>query len=338
MGLPRLHKRSCARLALAIAVTIVAISAAPGPASAQSVSELESKAQAAQAQARELVERIQAQTGKLTVRREQAGAAAAREGELSSTLEDGRRRAAELQAEVEDARTRLEEARARLKRSVGFLTRRLVAIYKAGGVDALEVLLDSNGYDDLAARAEYLDRIQDADAALIDHTRELRGEVASELASVAVARDRQAAHNAEVESARNEIAAVRAEAEASAAGLAQSRSSHEAALGELRARIERWRTEIQKAQRISAAAAQEQVDEAIGEWPIPEQIVMCESGGDWGALNPSSGAGGAFQILPSTWKAYGGKGLPHEASPAEQIRIAALIWADSGAAAWECAA
>ena len=57
---------------------------------------------------------------------------------------------------------------------------------------------------------------------------------------------------------------------------------------------------------------------------------MCESGGNYRALNPSSGAGGAYQILPSTWRAYGGSGLPHQASKAEQDRIAAMIWADSG--------
>lgn len=309
-----------------------------GTASAQSVSELEAKAAAAQEQARELAGTIESQTGALLSQRQRAGSAAERESELSATLESGRQRAAELETEVDQARERLAEARARLRRSARVLTRRLVAIYKAGGVDPLELLLESDGYDDLAARAEYLDRIQDADAALIARTRELREEVAAELEAVAAARERQQAHNAEVEAARDEIAAVRARAEATAASLASSRSRHEAALAELRARIEDWRKEIQRAQRISAAAAQEQVDQAIGEWPIPEQIVLCESGGDWGALNPTSGAGGAFQILPSTWKAYGGEGLPHEASPAEQIRIATLIWEDSGAAAWECAA
>ena len=64
---------------------------------------------------------------------------------------------------------------------------------------------------------------------------------------------------------------------------------------------------------------------------------MCESGGNFQALNPSSGAGGAYQILPSTWRLYGGEGLPHQAPPAEQHRIAAMIWADSGPAAWVCA-
>jgi muramidase (phage lysozyme) len=64
---------------------------------------------------------------------------------------------------------------------------------------------------------------------------------------------------------------------------------------------------------------------------------MCESAGDWEAVNPTSGAGGAYQILPSTWELYGGEGQPQDASPEEQSEIAAQIWADSGAAAWECA-
>ena len=64
---------------------------------------------------------------------------------------------------------------------------------------------------------------------------------------------------------------------------------------------------------------------------------MCESGGNFSAVNSSSGAGGAYQILPSTWRLYGGSGAPQDASPAEQSRIAAQIWADSGPGAWVCA-
>ena len=51
-----------------------------------------------------------------------------------------------------------------------------------------------------------------------------------------------------------------------------------------------------------------------GPYAIPTYIVICESGGNYRALNPSSVAGGAYQILPSTWRAYGGQGLPHQAS------------------------
>ena len=71
-------------------------------------------------------------------------------------------------------------------------------------------------------------------------------------------------------------------------------------------------------------------------YSIPSGIVQCESGGNWGAVNSSSGAGGAYQILPSTWAAYGGSGLPQDASPAEQSAIAARIYATQGPGAWTC--
>lgn len=75
---------------------------------------------------------------------------------------------------------------------------------------------------------------------------------------------------------------------------------------------------------------------AGGRYAIPAGIVMCESGGDYGAYNPSSGAGGAYQILPSTWDAYGGTGSPQTASPAEQDRIAERVWKGQGRGAWVC--
>jgi peptidoglycan hydrolase-like protein with peptidoglycan-binding domain len=71
-------------------------------------------------------------------------------------------------------------------------------------------------------------------------------------------------------------------------------------------------------------------------YSIPAEIVQCESGGNYAAVNPQSGAGGAYQILPSTWQAYGGQGSPQNAPKAEQDRIAAQIYAQQGRSAWSC--
>lgn len=73
-----------------------------------------------------------------------------------------------------------------------------------------------------------------------------------------------------------------------------------------------------------------------GGYSIPSGIVQCESGGNYSAVNPSSGAGGAYQIMPSTWAAYGGQGLPQNASKSEQDRIAGEIYAKQGPSAWTC--
>ncbi len=84
------------------------------------------------------------------------------------------------------------------------------------------------------------------------------------------------------------------------------------------------------------AAVASSASGSSGGYTIPSSIVQCESGGNYSAVNPSSGAGGAYQILPSTWQAYGGQGLPQNASPAEQGRIASEIYASQGASAWSC--
>ena len=122
-------------------------------------------------------------------------------------------------------------------------------------------------------------------------------------------------------------------------GIAQSSNQSPTSCCAWRAEIRSRRStsEVQRLERISARQAADEVADWMGDWAIPEQIVMCESGGNWDAVNPSSGAGGAYQILPSTWDLYGGDGDPQDASPAEQSDIAAQIWADSGSAAWVCA-
>jgi resuscitation-promoting factor RpfC len=63
-------------------------------------------------------------------------------------------------------------------------------------------------------------------------------------------------------------------------------------------------------------------------------VIQRESGGNPAAVNPSSGAGGLYQFLPSTWAALGHSGLPENASVAEQNQAFQQEFAQSGTAAW----
>jgi len=336
---------AAAAAALAIA-GFVGLSATS--ADAQSVGELQSRIDAAQSDAQNLASQIELGSAQLATARQQAVSASIREAQLSAVLADGEEREAQLQAEVEEATQRLAEARARLQRAQDALADRLVAIYKGSTPDETQLLLNAQGYDDLTTRATLLRRIQESDTDLAVRVRELRTDVADRLADVEEARDAQAAHNDEVAAARDQIAAARAQAESRAAALTAARDEQAAAMSSLQSQVDGWEQQVQEVQEAQAAAAaeaqtapaaeaQETVAGWVGDWAIPSAIVMCESGGNYGAVNPGSGAGGAYQILPSTWQLYGGSGLPQNASPAEQNRIAALIWADSGASAWECA-
>lgn len=64
-----------------------------------------------------------------------------------------------------------------------------------------------------------------------------------------------------------------------------------------------------------------------------DKLAQCESGGNW-STNTGNGYSGGLQFSPSTWKAYGGKGSAHNASKAEQIRVATKVQQSQGWGAW----
>jgi hypothetical protein len=63
-----------------------------------------------------------------------------------------------------------------------------------------------------------------------------------------------------------------------------------------------------------------------------ESIAQCESGGDYNAVNPSSGAYGKYQIMPSTAAGYG----CDLATPAGQDQCASEIYSREGSSPWVC--
>jgi septal ring factor EnvC (AmiA/AmiB activator) len=345
-------RRAARRRGLRAAAVTVAAGAAIAlgavVAHADSISELNSRIASAQSQAQSLSASVQAKAEQVAAAQQQAAAAAQREAELSSLLAQGQQRSAELAVKVDQTHDHLQRARARLHRSLAALEARLIAIYKGNAPNAAELLLSAHGFDDLANRAELVGRIEKSDADLAARVRTLRNEVKDALAAVRQAKAEQDAYNARVADARDEIAAVRANAEQQAAELEAARQEEAAAIESLQSNVATWESQVQEiqaaqaaaaeeAEQASAASAQQTVASWVGDWAIPEAIVMCESGGNFNAVNPSSGAGGAYQILPSTWELYGGSGAPQDASPAEQSQVAAQIWADSGSSAWVCA-
>ena len=325
-----------AALLFALLVGLLAVS---GPAGATEAEQLESKLASARDEASSLASQLQATTSELASAEGEAKDAAAEERELSGLLAEGRERAAELAAKLKATQHRLAVEKARLRRSRAVLAERLVAIYESGTPSTADLVFGSGDYDDLVAQSDYLRAISEADSALADRVAAVRASVHREVLAVADLKAEAIAYDEKLEAAREEIAAVREAAQAAAARLESLQASREASLATLKADISEWVEQVQEARLAeSESEAEEEVSRWLGgPYSIPTYIVMCESGGNYGAVNPSSGAGGAYQILPSTWELYGGQGEPQNAPKAEQDRIAAEIWADSGGSAWVCA-
>ena len=317
-----------------LAVALLAVASAR----AADIGALRSNVGGAREEAASLGAEIRATQERLATTESEAAQAAARERHLTDLLAHGRERAARLAAKVERSERHLAAERARLRRARRALAARLVAIYESGSPSTASLVLGSGDVNELAVRSEYLQRIEDSDTAMAARVEQVRNQVHHELDLVAALKARVDAYNEELAAARSEIAAVRARAQEAAARLDSLAAERSSALAKLKSRIGQWVKEIEAAEAASRAAAEETVGRWLGgPYTIPTYIVMCESGGNYGAVNPSSGAGGAYQILPSTWDLYGGQGSPQGAPKAEQDRIAAEIWADSGGSAWVCA-
>lgn len=300
---------------------------------------LEQKQSAAKDRIQQTTAAIEAGRAGLESARKKADAAAARESGLNGLLINGEQRSTELAGKLEDAEAALSRSKKRLARARRLLAQRLIAIYVSGEMPStLDMALGASSFSELATGTTYIKSIEDSDTTLATRVAQLRHQLSGRVDGIGEAKDAIDQHNAELSSARDQIASVRAEAESSAASLASANAERADQIDALKGDIAGWQKQIEKRQKVSQAQAEQTVEEDLGgPYSIPTYIVMCESGGNYSAVNSSSGAGGAYQIMPSTWAAYGGQGLPQDASKAEQDRIAAQIWADSGPGAWSCA-
>jgi hypothetical protein len=70
------------------------------------------------------------------------------------------------------------------------------------------------------------------------------------------------------------------------------------------------------------------------QWQPPawwaQQAACIRSHEGWWTANTGNGYYGAYQFLLSTWRAVGGQGYPHQASPREQNYRAWLNWRANG--------
>ncbi len=64
-----------------------------------------------------------------------------------------------------------------------------------------------------------------------------------------------------------------------------------------------------------------------------DRLAKCEAGGNW-HINTGNGFYGGLQFTLSTWRAYGGSGMPHKASRERQIAIGKRVQKGQGWGAW----
>jgi murein DD-endopeptidase MepM/ murein hydrolase activator NlpD len=280
-----LRNRSVA-VALSIAAAALCTLLLAGPAPAE---DLESKLEAKQSKLDEVVEKkgvltttishygdqIDRLTGEVAVIR-------SREEAVRTRLEAKQAELDEAVADLDVAKDHLAELRSRLKRALDALRDRLVAMYEAGSPDVLSVIVGSSGVDDLAARAEYIDRLHGMDEAVVGRVRELRDQVQRTV-------DRLRTTKNQIEAARDAIASEE-EALASARSALQSHQQALVAARGKRVAALKQISEHEEELHGSVAAIQGKIAAMLsstGSMPLPAGPIQ---GGSGGLIWPVSGA------------------------------------------------
>ena len=175
-------------------------------------------------------------------------------------------------ARLETEKENLAELRDKLTRSLNILSHRLVDIYKSDQPDALTVILDSKGFDDLVNRYDYLTRIQDQDAAIAARVRFLRDESREAVDRIRIAKEEIEAKEAELERTRMQLEARQAELDA-------VRDQKAAALDQVDATAERLEGDISDLnEQIQEQLAEAQASTSTTD-PLPAGPIQSGSSG-----------------------------------------------------------
>ena len=175
-------------------------------------------------------------------------------------------------ARLETEKENLAELRDKLTRSLNILSHRLVDIYKSDQPDALTVILDSKGFDDLVNRYDYLTRIQDQDAAIAARVRFLRDESRETVDRIRIAKKEIEAKEAELERTRMQLEARQAELDA-------VRDQKAAALDQVDATAERLEGDISDLnEQIQKQLAEAQASTSTTD-PLPAGPIQSGSSG-----------------------------------------------------------
>src|SRR5215204_6392926 len=216
-----------------------------------------------------------------------------------SSLDRQKAELLEVRDRLEAARDRLERLRRELDTARRLLAERLVEIYKADTPDALTVVLQADGFDDLLERAEFLERISDQDREITNRVRGLRDQAKDQAAQLADLEEREqlaaerilrerdqiAAAQGQLVSSRDQLAVVRADKRGA---LAQVRDTRESLEGDLRA-LEAEQARVQAALQNAAppaAGAPGPIKQGSGSlvWPVNGPVVS-PFGMRWGRLH-----------------------------------------------------
>jgi murein DD-endopeptidase MepM/ murein hydrolase activator NlpD len=281
------NRLALAALPAAAAALVALLVAAP----AAPAEELQSKLEDKEAKLSDVEERQGVLTSTISGYRDRIERLTAEVAALRTEEEAVRTRLAAKQAELDSAVAELDVAKkhlavvkARLRRALVALRERLVAMYETGTPDVLSLILESDGYDELATRTEYLERIHGMDEAVVGRVRDLRNQVRNTVARLRSAKNRIEAARDAIAAEKDALVSARQAVQGRQAKLVATRAQREEALAKIDSTAEELHDEVASLQgEIAAQLA------GYGSSPLPAGPIVPGSSGS-GLIWPVNGA------------------------------------------------
>jgi murein DD-endopeptidase MepM/ murein hydrolase activator NlpD len=219
---------------------------------------------------------------------------------IQTDLDAKRAELARIQEDLRQERIRLARLRARLAEARVALADRLVQLYKADKPDVITVVLESDGFADMLERTEFMQRVSDQDARIIDRVRTARADAkrtADRLdkleqrqtkiaAAIEVRRDAVARVKGQLVDRRDAYARVRSAKSTVLASTRQSRQDLEGDLAALERENAKIQAQLAAAQNGSPSGSAGPIRPGSGGliWPVNGPVVS-PFGMRWGRLH-----------------------------------------------------
>jgi murein DD-endopeptidase MepM/ murein hydrolase activator NlpD len=270
---------AAAVLALAAFGLIAALPRSSSAASFQAIQANIGEKQAAieHARAKEgvLTGAISALSKRIRTMTREIGSLRRREARVQNTLDARRAQLERVRVRYQAEHARFVRLRRELRRSQGVLAARLVAIYKADQPDMLSVILESDGFNDLLVRADYMSAIGHQDSVIVGRVRELKRKSAQKRLLLVVLKSKAEVAVQEIEAKQRALEETRAAIQAREADLAAARKYKNGKLGNVR----EHRHELEGDLRALQAASAQVTSQLQGAGPAPAGPIRQGGGG-----------------------------------------------------------
>jgi len=248
MTMTRLARTSTIVLATLILGLLAAASASAGPTSDQArfdavqarLAEAQAKIEAAKQREATLGSQVAAFDAQLGVLNDALARLDAQIADVCDKLERTHARLLKARAELRQAAAKLRATSADLARQQDLFERRVVGMYKKDDVSYFDVLLGSNGWEDLVSRIELVRTVADADNDLVGDLLALRDQVAEQKRQLTASEAELAGAEADLATQNDRLAVLRATEAAKQQSLAAARAAKNGVLQQVATNRRQW--------------------------------------------------------------------------------------------------